>query len=398
MTKLRELGGLVAQEQDQARANHARDPLAAERFARKVSRSSQRWRVRAGVSAVVVTAAAASVVLGISRSGHRADPTADAATPAVGDHFVTGAGQTLPLGFPDGSQVVIGSGSAAVVQELSPTGAKVEVSRGSASFAVRHQQRTNWLVGAGPYHVRVTGTRFTVAWAPGPERFELRLEQGSVVVTTDTGSHAAVTMLAPQSLVIEQGAWTLASPTQAAEPEEAPPAVTPERPPAAPSGSAREPVSPARRPQTSAWEGLARAGRYGDAYDDAAHAGIGRLAETRPSHALLALAEVCRFSGHASEATRVLGRLRTRFPGADDAATAAFQLGREADDASAATWFRTYLKERPNGSLAPEASGRLLEALSRSGDREGAKSAATSYLARYPSGVHAAFARQLLDR
>ena len=69
-----------------------------------------------------------------------------------------------------------------------------------------------------------------------------------------------------------------------------------------------------------------------------------------------------------------------------------------AADAAAVNWFRTYLKERPNGALAREASGRLLEALSRSGDRSGAERAAESYLARYPSGQHAAFARQLLGR
>lgn len=394
MTKLDELGRLVAQEQDAA---HVRDPRAAERFARGVGRSARARRVRPALTAVIVTAAAASVVIGIGalRDRDGAHPRAEVATPAVGEHFVTRDGQKLPLSFPDGSEVVIGSGAEAVVQELSTTGAKVEVARGEASFAVRHQQRTNWLVGAGPYHVRVTGTRFSVSWTPAPERFELRLEQGSVVVTTDTGSHSAVTMIAPQSLVIDHGAWALASPARAEQaPPEAEVAVAPEAP-HVPPAAVRAP-SAARSAQSSKWETLALAGKYRDAYDDSARQGIRSLADTRPSHALLSLAEVCRFSGHAPEATHVLLRLRARFPGSDDAATAAFQLGREADDAGAVTWFRTYLKERPNGALAREASGRFLEALSRTGDREGAKAAAAAYLAQYPNGQHAAFARQLL--
>ena len=48
MTKLDELGRLVAQEQDATRAPQVRDPRAAERFAREVGRSAacairKRW-------------------------------------------------------------------------------------------------------------------------------------------------------------------------------------------------------------------------------------------------------------------------------------------------------------------------------------------------------------------
>ncbi len=401
MTKLDELGRLVAREQDMARATHVRDQGAAERFAHEVRRSAHARRVRPALSVVIVTAAAALVVFGIGRLQRGAGSSEATTTPTVGEQLVTRDGQKRPLTFPDGSEVVIGSDTEAVVQELSSTGTKVEVSRGQASFAVRHQQRTNWLVGAGPYRVRVTGTRFSVLWTPASERFELHLEQGSVVVTTDTGSHAAVTMFAPQSLVVERGAWALDSPSraqQSADREVSAPPETPP-PPTVPSAAARTPVSPTHRPtQAPKWEVLALAGKYRDAYADAAQHGIPFLIDTRPSPALLSLAEVCRFSGHAPTARQVLLRVRVRFPGTDDAATAAFQLGREGDDATAATWFRTYLKERPNGPLAREASGRFLEALSRSGDREDAKTAAASYLARYPNGLHAAFARQLLDR
>jgi TolA-binding protein len=205
-------------------------------------------------------------------------------------------------------------------------------------------------------------------------------------------------MVAPESLIIDRGNWQLSPPAAAAVPASAKP--TPPSTDVA-AEPALEPAPRVTQPPASpspSWEELVRAGKYPAAYDEASRHGISQLAATRSSNTLLALAEVCRFSGHPAEATQVLTRLRARFPASDDAATAAFQLGRFATDTAAVSWFRTYLKERPNGALAPEASGRLLEALSRSGDRSGAERAAESYLARYPTGQHAAFARQLLGR
>jgi hypothetical protein len=55
------------------------------------------------------------------------------------------------------------------------------------------------------------------------------------------------------------------------------------------------------------------------------------------------------------------------------------------------------VREQPSGALAREASGRLLEACIAAGDGAGARDAATRYLARYPSGPHAALARRVLS-
>ena len=94
----------------------------------------------------------------------------------------------------------------------------------------------------------------------------------------------------------------------------------------------------------------------------------------------------------------MLSRLRARFANSEEAAVAAFQLGRvTGGGAASAQWFRTYLNERPGGKLAREASGRLLEALHRSGNSTEARAAAKRYLARYPSGPHADFAARILN-
>ena len=402
MTRLAELGRIVASEQDRTRAQGPPDEAAVQHFVQGMRRErrtlGKRW-----VAAAIVTVAAACV-LGVVAWRRHLLTLAQSGAPAVGQPLVARPGETVPLNFPDGSQVVLASGTEAVVRELHDVGAALEVTRGQAFVAVRQQPGTQWLVGAGPYRVRVTGTRFSVDWAPGPKRFELRLTQGSVVVSSESGSHAAVTMVAPQSLVIDAGGWQLSrgetasndaatapEPTASAEPSATPP--TPETAPDASASSA----APASTAALSAptWEELIRRGKYAQAYEEAARHGVAQLADSRPSGALLSLAEACRFSGHGGEATQVLERLRARFPGSDDAATAAFQLGRLGGSAK---WFRQYLKERPNGSLAREASGRLLEALDHSGERAAVRQAAEAYLARYPGGPHAAFARQLLGK
>jgi hypothetical protein len=78
----------------------------------------------------------------------------------------------------------------------------------------------------------------------------------------------------------------------------------------------------------------------------------------------------------------------------------AFLLGKLAADhlgasGEAITWFQTYLAEEPSGGLAEQALGRVVELRHRSGDTAGAKKAAETYLARYPSGAYAALAKSL---
>ena len=105
---------------------------------------------------------------------------------------------------------------------------------------------------------------------------------------------------------------------------------------------------------------------------------------------------------HESNAARAtLLEVRQRFPRSREAAHAAFDLGVVAFDledrlADAASWFRRYLAEAPSGSLAREASGRLVEALDRSGDSAAAAKAAAFYLEMYPGGPHASPAKRLV--
>jgi TolA-binding protein len=98
-----------------------------------------------------------------------------------------------------------------------------------------------------------------------------------------------------------------------------------------------------------------------------------------------------------------LHSVRRRFPRTEEASIAAYTLGVTAFDhsgahAEAATWFETYLRERPSGALAAEALGRLVECESYLGRTDKAEAAARQYLATYPTGAHRDVAARLVAR
>jgi TolA-binding protein len=169
-------------------------------------------------------------------------------------------------------------------------------------------------------------------------------------------------------------------------------------------GRAPPPVDDATPPRTTPrWRELAREAKYKDALAAAELDGFDGLCASAPASELRALADVARLGGGGARTAQAYGALRKRFPGTADAAVAAFILGRMAQDqardyAHAAGWFVVYLSEQPGGEFAPEAMGRLVEAADRTGDEAGAERAAERYLAAYPGGPHAGYARRVLAR
>jgi exodeoxyribonuclease VII large subunit len=92
--------------------------------------------------------------------------------------------------------------------------------------------------------------------------------------------------------------------------------------------------------------------------------------------------------------------LRARFPGTHHSAAAAFLLGRTYENAeqaqAARRFYELYERESPSGEFAAEAlAGRMRIVASQDGVSAG-RALAEQYLARYPHGVHAKTARQLL--
>lgn len=151
--------------------------------------------------------------------------------------------------------------------------------------------------------------------------------------------------------------------------------------------------------QSLTWSQRVARGEYARVVSEAEAIGIDTVLGASSLADVGALADAARFVGKGAIASRALHTIRTRFPGTARAASAAFVLGRTAEDAgqsaSAMSWYDTYLAEAPGGALAPEALGRRMLALRRMGNTAAAKQAAEAYLQRFPHGPYSGVAREM---
>ena len=397
----------------------------------------RRLRPRPVVAAVLALGVAAAV---IGLWAHRApsplqvrvgqgSPTGEMDRVLVAD-----ARSDLPLQFSDGSNLTFHAGSSGRMQRLGDDGAQVFLENGRLEAHVVHADRTLWLVHAGPYRVRVTGTRFSVVWAAG--WLDVALFEGSVMIdgavlgagvplragqrlTVDRGTvrTQALTDLAAAPAIQAVPAASAVAPSAGEEAPRAsaataPPVVTVAAAPASAAGAAGAvtagtPLGPGgdltvlrSRASDGDWYTLAKQSAYVESFAAARRAGWARLCHHLDAHRLLTLADVARYAGARPRARQAFEALVTRFPRSPLAADASFSLGRlafEADQSDrAAHWFRRYVADWPHGPLADQAVGRLVECALRTHDAEAARAAARAYLARAPGGPHARLARQIL--
>jgi hypothetical protein len=127
---------------------------------------------------------------------------------------------------------------------------------------------------------------------------------------------------------------------------------------------------------------------------------VGHAIAARPLADLRALGDAARYSGNPSLARRAYAAVRARFPSSGEARTAAFLLGRVAEEqdhasSEAVRWYDTYLAEAPGGAFAGDALGRKMVLVSKSQGRDAARPLAERYLQRFPAGPYAAAARDL---
>jgi TolA-binding protein len=305
----------------------------------------------------------------------------------------------MPVRFSDGTLVMVAPQARARVVRTRTGGADIALEQGSLSLAVVHHDAGQWHVGAGPFTVLVTGTKFDVGWNAALRTFTLALEEGSVLVSGPTLGGAGRRVKPGEVLRVaidERPAAPPASSAVAGEP-------SPDTAAPAPDDSAKV---PSKNPPPSArgsWKELARQQHYADALAAAEADGFEATCKAASASDLVLLGNTARFAGSAPRAEQAFRLVRTRFAGTAEAATAAFFLGRIAYDqrgsrAEAAQWFQSYLREAPSGALAREAAGRLLEAERALGDVEAARASARQYLAKYPSGPHASLAHDVLGQ
>jgi TolA-binding protein len=206
-----------------------------------------------------------------------------------------------------------------------------------------------------------------------------------------------VPTLAPRQAIPPRRAPIVQAGDEAPAPEGTPaPAVQPEGTPAP------VPVQRAARPATTpGWRGLARQGRYDEAYR-----ALPRLHAQPPRwdvESELAAADVARLSGHVDEAVVRLERILQERRADPRAAAAAFTLGRvhadeRRDPRRAADAFALAFRLAPAGMLAPDALAREAVAWDRAGEPARARAAARRYLDRYPNGLAAGDLRALASK
>jgi transmembrane sensor len=406
--QLQRLGRDIAAEQDRVLAQDLSLGSVRARVIARPLRRPRRLRVAAGVVAVAA-AAAAIAVYSFTRPRTPLLATLGDHPLAVGEWVSATEPGTPHIHFSDGSEVTLAPGSRARLATLDSVGAHLVLESGSADVRVTPNHGARYRVSLGPFAVDVTGTRFDVGFRPADELFTLTLHEGKVVVSGCVLGEGR-TLLAGESLSASCRAGHFEISALGSHPAPSVDAASEAAPPAEPVTDAESLPEGERAgsgvhdttPVAPSWQSLSRQGRFADAYSiielDGFASAVARASVTE----LALLGDTARFAGKPADALTAYQALRSRGAGTASAKQAAFSIARVHFDqraayAEAARWFRTYLAEQPGGPLAREAEGRLMESLSRAGDRAGARQVAEGYLAKYPRGPHERVARQLVS-
>ncbi|WP_437313003.1 FecR domain-containing protein [Sorangium sp. So ce385] len=402
--RIETLGAEVARTSDQrARPGETLAAARARLFAAEAEARPRRARpaVWAAAAAAVLLAAGGAALFRTAWApeGGPAAATAPASAPGAGAR-VEARDAPLAFTFAEGTSVRLDAASALEVLATDARGAELRVERGGADFHVVHRSDTRWVVHAGPYAVRVTGTRFEARWAPEARRFTLALAEGSVEVTGPELGTARLSagdrldLTAPSEPAPSGAAAAPASGAPAAV--AAPPGDRDARAPA--PGAADTAPAAGATDAAPRWQALASARRHEEALAAVERLGLDAVLARAAPDELRLLADAARYAGRPHAARAALLALRQRHGARGDSAfllgkLTADQLG---DPGDALSWFDTYLREAPGGALREQALGRSLE-LQQRRDREAARRAALRYLAEYPRGAYAPLARSIAD-
>jgi hypothetical protein len=412
-SSLEALGRSIADEQDTRLSGQDLSPVARRLIEHgSVSRrssKSRRWTWALAAAAVPLAGWAV-----LSWHTHRpltfqVDPSAQSAAgnDTLGTWVSAPETRAVPVRFSDGTRVVLKAGARARITHVDRHGVGIVVERGRLGFSVVHRGGTRWNIATGPFAVAVTGTEFDLGWQPETETLDVNVREGSVLVT---GCQYATgrPVRANEVLRTRCGDTLSVTTTRRAEVQVPAESAAPSAQASAETGSAspdrsvRAPAAEPVPPALPTWLEMARAGQYRAAFDRASRAGFDSECARVSAAELGLLMDVARYAGRVEHAEQAARTLRSRFPGTQQSALAAFTLGRIAFDRAsdygeAARWFRVYMSEQSAGGLAREAEGRLMEALARSGHISQARDVAREYLRRYPEGPHARVARHLVS-
>jgi hypothetical protein len=399
--------GRLARDGTEEPVDPERDAVLRARFVGAVAKPRARPALRWGLSLAAAVALIVAVVLWwpTARLGY----TVEGASVSQGDYVAAPAEGIARIRFTDGSSAEVHAGASIRIAETSTAGARLVIEEGAAELSVEPRSGARWSVEAGPYVILVTGTRFRAAWSHADDRLRVDLHEGAVTVRGP---------LVPEGLSLRAGQVLTASgrtrqvevhdasarpertsstPSHQADPD-APSAPLPEAPPAV---SGATPAASASAGPRRSWSSRVAAGEFQGVLAEADERGVDAVLEQGSLDDVVALSDAARYGRRGDVARRALSAVRRRFPGSPSGKSAAFLLGRMADDGgspgAAIPLYEAYLSESPNGTFAAEALGRRMRAVSRSRGAPAARPLAEDYLRRYPAGAYAAAARQILE-
>ena len=311
-------------------------------------------------------------------------------------------GEEASLRLDDGSQLTLAPGARGRLTEVRARGVRFSIETGSVGVEVaKREGGADYVLDAGPYAVRVTGTRFVMSWEPAHERMRLDLTEGSVVITGPQ-AEAGLTLRAGQNVTLEPDGIRVADASSRSVPSLDPPSpssttLPPPSESALPAPSASTSAKAERGPS---WAERVAAGDFEGVLADAEARGIDATLNGAGAGELMTLADAARYGGKSQLAGDALRAVRKRFPGTKAASTAAFLLGRMAEDGGrseqAINLYDTTLAE--GGTFAAEALGRKMLLIQRRSGNAGARATAEQYLKSYPRGAYATAARTILGQ
>jgi ferric-dicitrate binding protein FerR (iron transport regulator) len=378
--------------------------------ARHDAAESSRWSFRVAIPAVGFTLAVAA---GVAFAVWPSQLQYEVRGAEVAAGWIRSRAELGSVRFSDGSEVGIHPGSSLSIEVVGAHAARTELAQGDLDVSVKHEQSTDFRFLAGPYQVRVVGTKFHLVWRPEQQLFSVAMREGRVQVTGPNGLDRAVSAGetlriagGEQSAVASNAVNPAPRPMQAAASNAADPAVTlPPQVAKAQALAARASNTPgasaAHGEVPSAWAALVAKGQFSDVVRAAETIGTERVLRERGASEISALAHAAHYTGHGALAISAWSALRERFPGQKPARQAAFFLGRVFDQqgrrAEALRWLNTYLGEAPADVYSSEALGRKLTLVNKLEGPLAAKNVAREYLKRFPQGAYAHAARAILD-
>ena len=358
--------------------------------------------------ALVAAAAAVALVFQLRHAPSVPGWTTENAV-AAEDGYVTTArpDANATLRFTSGASIELTGGSRGRVVDATAGHARLVLEAGRATVHGAHPQ-LSFMIQAGPF--ALVGDRdasFDVAWTG--DTLDVHVASGAVKV--DGPSAQGLALHGDQHLVTTVSDGGLRVDRTSAENEA--PVASPadmhgaaDDSPTLPESDASPAVSAsgphaASQPQahSASWSQRVAAGEYDIVLREADARGLDSAVRKGSLADVSALADAARYAGRIAVAKRALSSERSRFAGSSEARTAAFLLGRIAEDSDGDTgaaigWYDRYLAEAPKGPLASEALGRKMLLVARTSGADAAKPFAAQYLRRFPSGSYATVARQ----